>query len=220
MVSSVTTHRGVWWGFLVAALVLGGASVIFLTRALAWPDQADGRKPPPEAGLRVESVLAQVLMREAGPAAPEDPLVLASEEVNAFLAGHVEVRDSPVWPVRVQIYPTEVELGGATTVRRLVEAGLGQPFGRLLPGPLAEGPVWISTRGTITVMPDGRAEFVPHAGTIGRQGLPRGLFWKVVGGRPRTLVWRMPRVVERVEIQTGRLVIHTRRPGGGRAAPG
>src|SRR5262249_32931965 len=108
MVSSVTMCRGVRWGVLVAALVLGGVSVTFLTRALAWPDQADGPQPPPEAGLRVESVLAQVLMREAGLTARQDPLVLASEEVNAFLAGHVEVRDSPVWPVRVHIYPTEV----------------------------------------------------------------------------------------------------------------
>src|SRR5262249_17691059 len=132
MVSSMTPNRPLRWGFLFAALVLGVGAVILLTRALAWPNQADVPKAPPEAGLRVESVLAQVLMREAGLTARQDPLVLASEEVNAFLAGHVEVRDSPVWPIRVEIYPTEVELGGATTVGHLVEAGLGQLFGRLL----------------------------------------------------------------------------------------
>jgi len=159
-------------------------------------------------------------MREAGLTTRQDPLVLMSDEVNAFLTGHLEVRDSPVWPVRVQIYAADVELGGATTVGRLVEAGVGQPLAWLLPGPVAQRPVWIATRGTITVMSDGRAEFVPHAGTIGRQGVPVALFWTVVGGRPRTLVWRMPRVIERVEIQPGRLVIHTRRPGGSRAAPG
>jgi hypothetical protein len=168
----------------------------------------------------VESVLAQLLVREAGLSTRQEPLVLTADELNAFLAGHVEVRDSPVWPVRVQILPAEVELGGSTTLGRLAEAGLGQAFAGLLPGPLAERPVWIATRGAVTVMPGGRAEFAAHTAAIGRQAVPLALFWRVVGGRPRTLAWRMPRVVERVEIQPDRLVIHTRRPGAGPASPG
>lgn len=191
-----------------------------LARSLAWPEGAGTLRSAPDAGLRVESVLAQLLMREAGLTARQEPLVLAAEEVNAFLAGHLQVRDSPVWPIRVQIYPGEIELGGPTTLGRLAEAGLGRPLAGLLPGTVAERPVWIATRGTVALMPDGRAEFVAHAAAIGRQGLPLALFWRVVGGRPRTLVWRMPRVVERVEVQLGRLVIHTRRPGTGRASPG
>jgi hypothetical protein len=166
----------------------------------------------------VESVLAQLLMREAGLTSRQEPLVLAAEEVNAFLAGHLQVRDSPVWPIRVQIYPGEIELGGPTTLGRLAEAGLGRPLAGLLPGTVAERPVWIATRGTVALMPDGHAEFVAHAAAIGRQGLPLALFWRV-GGRPRTLVWRMPRVVERAEVQPGRLVIHAA-PGTGRASPG
>lgn len=205
---------------ILGALVLGTGGVILLARSLSMPPEAGPLRPAPEAGLRVESVLAQLLLREAGLSARQDPLVLTSEEVNAFLADHVEVRDSPVWPIRVQIDPSAVELGGITTVGRLVEAGLGVPLVRFLPGAVAEHPVWISARGMVAVISGGRAEFKAHTATIGRQEVPLGLFWKVVGGRPRALVWRMPRVVERVEIEPGRLVLHTRRHGSGRAAPG
>jgi hypothetical protein len=78
--------------------------------------------------------------------------------------------------------------------------------------------VWITVRGSVAVSA-GRAEFVAHTAAIGRQGVPLALFWKVVGGRPRALIWRMPRVVERVEIQPGRLVIHTRLAVPGRGTP-
>jgi hypothetical protein len=216
----VRQHGPPRWTLILAALLLGGVAVILVTRLLTWPEEPGLAKPPPEAGLRMESILAQLLMREAGLSSRQDPLVLAAEEVNAFLAGHVEVRDSPVWPVQVQIYQAEFKLGGATTLGRLVEAGVGPSFAGLLPGSWAAHPIWVATRGEVAVTADGRAEFLPHSAEIGRQGVPLALFWKVFGGRPRTLVWRMPRVVERVETQPGRLVIHTRRPGGARAAPG
>ena len=164
--------------------------------------------------------MAQLFLREAGLSTRQDPLVLVADEVNAFLAGHVEVRDSPVWPVQVQIHPTEVELGGATTVGQLVETSMGASLAQVLPRSVAVYPVWVAARGSIAVVSAGRAEFVAHAATIGRQGVPLTLFWKVVGGRPRGLEWRMPRVVERMEIQPGRIVIHTRRPGPGRGTPG
>jgi hypothetical protein len=212
---------GRWGLFLVlAALVLGAGGVTVLARVLAWPSQPEPAQPPPDAGTRVEGVLAQLLLREAGLSTRQDPLVLGAEEVNAFLARQVQVRDSPVWPVRVQIYPAEVELGGPTTLGRLAEASIGERLGRLLPGTIAERSVWVATRGTVVLMSDGTAEFAAHAATIGRQGIPLALFWRVVGGRPRALVWRMPRVVEQVEIQPGRLVIHTRRPGTGRGHSG
>jgi len=206
-------------GLILVALSLGGATVTLLTRCLAWPEDTGPVESDPQAGFRVEGVLAQLLLREAGLSSRQEPLILAADEVNAFLARHVEVRDSPVWPVRVRIYPMEVELGGPTTLGRLIEAGVAQPLAWLLPKALADRPVWIATRGTVAITSSGRAEFVPNRAAIGRQGLPLALFWSVVGGRPRRLVWRMPRVVERVEIQPGRLVIHTRRPGAGRASP-
>jgi hypothetical protein len=191
-----------------------------LARALAFPEEAGPPVPDPQAGLRVQSVLAQLLLREAGLSSRREPLVLSTAEVNAFITGHVEVRDAPVWPVRVAIHPDGVELGGPTTLGRVVEAGLGSALARLLPGPLGGHPVWIGARGQIVLRSAGQAEFLAHTATIGRQRVPVSVLWQVVGGRPRALVWRMPRVVERVDTEPGRLLIHTRHPGPGRGSPG
>ena len=205
-------------GALALAVALGGAVVLGL--ALAWPEEAGTTATDPRAALHVQSVLAQLFLREAGLTSRQDPLMLTAGEVNAFLAGHVEVRDAPVWPVRVRIGSDEVELGGVTTLGRLLEAGFGSGPTRMIPGFVAGRPVWISARGQIAVDSAGRAEYLTHAATIGRQRVPVGVLWRTLGGRPRALVWRMPRVVERIDIEPGRLLIRTRRVGPGRGAPG
>jgi hypothetical protein len=150
----------------------------------------------------------------------QDPLLLTAAEVNAFLLEHVHIRDAPVWPVRVQIEPDGVELGGATTLTKLMISAVGSGLGGLVPESVGEYPIWIAARGRIVVSAGGRTEFQAHGGKIGRQAVPLALLWRVVGGRPPALVWRMPRVVDRVDTEPGRLVIHTRRPGAGRASPG
>jgi hypothetical protein len=205
---------------VLGALLVGVGGGLVLVRTLAWPSDAGRPASDPQAGLRVQSVLAQLLLREAGVSSRQDPLVLTDAEVNAFLLEHVQVRDAPIWPVRVQIEPDGVELGGATTLTQLVTSALGPGVGGLVPASVGEHPIWIAARGRIVVSAGGRAEFRAHSGAIGRQGVPLALLWRVVGGRPPALVWRMPRVVDRVDIEPGRLVIHTRRPGAGRASPG
>jgi len=209
------TGRGLRILALVAlALALAGGGLAAM--ALAWPDQPDPGLPDPQAGRRFQSVLAQLLLRDTGLSSRQDPLVLTAADVNAFLAGHVEVRDPPVWPVRVRIEANGVELGGATTLGRLVVAGLGSGLGQALPGLVRDHPVWVAATGQI-VVGGGRAEFLVHAGMIGRQRVPVAVLWRLLGGRPPALAWRMPRVVERVDVEPGRLLIHTRRvrPGGG-----
>ena len=205
---------------VLGALLVGVGGGLVLVRTLAWPSEAGRPASDPQAGLRVQSVLAQLLLREAGLSSRQDPLVLTAAEVNAFLLEHVQVRDAPVWPVRVQIEPDGVELGGATTLTQLITSAVGSGLGGLVPGSVGGHPIWIAARGRIVVSAGGRTEFRAHAGTIGRQAVPLALLWRVVGGRPPALVWRMPRVVDRVDIEPGRLVIHTRRPGAGRASPG
>jgi hypothetical protein len=204
---------------LATILVAAGGAVV-LTRALAMPDETAPRSADPQAGLRVQGTVAQLLLREAGLSSRQDPLAFSDAEVNAFLAGHVEIRDPPIWPVRVRIDPDAVELGGVTTLGRLTETGLGRGFGSALPESAATYPVWVAARGRVAVAPSGRAEFVAHSGTIGRQRVPVAVLWAVLGGRPPALVWRMPRVVERVDVESGRLLLHTRRPGARRASPG
>jgi hypothetical protein len=185
-------------------------------RALTWPGQAGPPPADPLAGRRFQGVLAQLLLREGGLSSRHDPLVLTASEVNAFLAGHVDVRDSPVWPVWVRLRAGEVDLGGATTLGMLAAVGLGTRPEGLLPGRVGAHPVWIGISGRIAIR-SGRAEVVVRRATIGRQRVPVTLLWRLLGGRPPALTWRMPRVVDRVDVEEGRLVIHTRR---GRAGVG
>jgi hypothetical protein len=189
-------------------------------RVLGGPDEAGSPALDPGAGVQAQSVLAQLLLREAGLSARQDPLSLTAAEVNAFLAQHVQIRDTPVWPVRVRIAADGVELSGVTTLGRILPAALGAWAGGMLPGSIGGEPVWIAVRGQVEVGAGGRTEFRAYSGVMGRQTVPVALLWRVLGGRPSALVWRMPRVVERVESQPGRLVIHTRARGVGRGSAG
>jgi hypothetical protein len=187
-------------------------------RALSWPAEAASDRLDPDAGRRFQGVLAQLLLRESGLSVREDPLTLTTTEVNAFLARHVEVRDAPVWPVSVRLERGEVELGGATTLGRLVATGLGAGRDSVFPR-LLDYPVWVAVGGQVTVG-DGRGEFVARTAAIGRQRVPVRVLWRLLGGQPRALHWRMPRIVERVDTEPGRLRIHTRRIRSGGALRG
>jgi hypothetical protein len=192
-------------------VLLGAAGGLILARVLAWPATAGPVPADPQAGLRVQATLAQLLLREAGLSSRQEPLALTDAEVNAFLAQNVHVRDAPVWPVHVRIEAGGVELGGPTTVERLVRELVGSGPAGLLPRSVGGRSVWVAARGRIDVAPGGRTEFQADSGTMGLQTVPVALLWRAVGGRPLALVWRMPRVVDRVELEPGRLVIHTRR---------
>ena len=220
MVGSMRWPAGRRGLLIVASLAIGALGGILLARALAGPDEAGMAAPEPGAGLRVQSVVAQLLLREAGLSHRQDPLALTAIEVSTFLAEHVQIRDAPVWPVRVEIAADGVQLGGVTTLGRLVPAALGSWAGAILPGTVGGQPVWVAARGQVEVGPGGRAEFRVQSGALGRQAIPVALLWRVLGGRPSALVWRMPRVVERVESEPGRLVIYTRPRGAARGSPG
>jgi hypothetical protein len=198
---------------LTVAFALGAAVVT--ARVLAWPAEAALPPPDPAAGHRFQSVLAQLLLREGGLSSRDDPLTLTAADLNAFLAGHMAVRDLPVWPVSARLDSGQLSLGGATTIGKLLRQGLGIEGDWAILGRLGEYPLWVATTGEIVVN-EGRAEFRAHGATIGRQGVPVALLWRLLGERPRALTWRMPRVVERVGIEPGRVVVHTRRvrPGG------
>jgi hypothetical protein len=201
-------------GGLSLCLALGVGSV----RSLSWPDWSGPVPPNPEASARVQSALAQLFLREAGLSSRQEPLALSADEVNAFL-GQIEVRDPPAWPVRVRMDTDQIELGGVTTLGRLLGRGLGSGLTGALPGLVRNRPAWVSVSGQISVR-GGRAEFLTRTATIGRQRVPVALLWHLLGGRPPTLTWRMPRIVERVDVEPGRLFLHTRQARSGKPSPG
>ena len=202
----------------LVALAFSGVAAVATARVLAWPEDAGRLAPDPAAGRRFQSVLAQLVLRESGLSSRQDPLDLTAADVNAFLEHHVEVKDPPVWPIRVRLEAGHLELGGATTLGKLLHRGLGSGEQWPILGPLGDYPIWVAVAGTVTVQ-GSRGEFSAQSARIGRQGLPVSVLWRLVGGRPPALTWRMPKVVERVDVEPGRLLIHTRRArSGGRVA--
>jgi hypothetical protein len=205
---------------LAGTLVLAVAGSLVVARALAGAPAGPAAAPDPGAGLRVQSAVAQLLLREAGLTTRQDPIALSAPEINAFLLRHVEVRDPPVWPVQVRLDAGTLEVGGPASLGRVARGALGERVARALPERLASYPVWLAVKGEIRTDSGGRAEFVAHEATVGQQGVPVRVLWRLVGGRPPALSWRMPRVVERFAVEGNRLVIYTRRRGAGTAVPG
>lgn len=199
------------------AVVLAGAGAWVGAQILTGPDDPGGEPPDREAGRRFQAVLAQLVLRDAGLSSRQEPLALSAADINAFLAGNVEIRDPPVWPVRVWIDANGIGAGGTTTAGRLLGRGVTPSIEAILPGAVGSYPVWVAASGEIVVRA-GRAEFQAHTAMIGRQRVPVAVLWRFLGGRPSALIWRMPRVVERVDVEPGRLLIHTRRAGA-RPAP-
>jgi hypothetical protein len=79
-----------------------------------------------------------------------------------------------------------------------------------LPSTVLEVDLWLSAEGRLEVR-EGEGEFAVERAAVGRQGVPPDLLWHLLGIAPRdVLIWRMPRIVQRIEVQPGQLRIHTR----------
>lgn len=205
------------------AVVLAGASLLAASlllvvggRLLAGPLIAAPTLDEAAAGLRVQHIVAQLLLREAGLTSRADPLAVSPAEANVFLARHLRLADPPAWPLRVRLGAGWVELEGSATLGRLLERAGLPGLARVLPSVAREHPVWLALRGRLVTWP-GRGELVPEGARVGRQGVPVAWLWRIVGAPPGGLTWAMPRVIDRVDVTPEAVVIHTRpRPTGTR----
>lgn len=203
---------------LLVGPALAVALAVLALRFLAGPVLPELPADDPAVGLRVQHVVAQVLLREAGLSARADPLAITPAEASVFLARHVRVADPPAWPLRVGLGPGWIELEGPTSLGRLATRAGFSTLARVLPAPVRDRPVWLAVKGRL-VAQSGRGELVAAGARIGRQAIPVGWLWRLLGGPPRSVAWAMPSVVERVEVTPEALVIHTRPRPPGRRAP-
>ena len=198
-------------GLAAATGAVGGALVA--ARLFGTPDA--GLEPPPEvvSGLTFQRTLAELAMRAAGVSPGVEPLVVTTAQLNAFLARHVESRHLSLRPVRVRAEAGRLEVAGRIGLGRLAgRSALGRLLTRA-PAGVGETEIWVSARGPLRVSP-GEAELVVEATRVGRQAVPADWVWRALELDPREeLRWRLPRVVESIEVQPGRLLIHTRRRG-------
>ncbi len=197
---------------LAVAAALGGG--LFAGRLLAQPDAPPSSAAEPAAALRFQQALAELALRAAAISPRSDPVVVTSAELNAFLAHHVESRRLPFRPLVVGSAEDRLAVAGRTSPAQLTgRSWMGAVVG-LLPRAVGQLDLWVSARGHLVVRA-GEAEFVVEETRVGRQRVPASWVWSALGIDPREqLRWRLPRVVERIEAQPGRLLIHTRRHRG------
>jgi hypothetical protein len=195
---------------LACLLAAGGAVVA--GRILGQPTGAVELTGPPTAGMRgVPHAVAEILMRGAGMSSRGDPVEVTASELNGFLARHIEARRLPFRALRVQAGEGRLEVSGRTSLGQLAEGGGWVPWMvARLPQAVRRLDVWVLADGRVEIRP-GEAEFVADRAALGRQAVPAGWLWRLLGIERRDLTWRLPKIVERVEAKPGRLVIYTRR---------
>lgn len=205
------TRQAVRWGLVLGGAILAATvGAVLAARLLDLPDAARLTAPDTSAGLRAQHGLAEVLMRAGGLSTRTGPVEMTTAELNALLARHVETRRLNLRPLRVHAEEGALEVAGRTTLRQMAS---GAALGRLagwLPDAVLDLGLWVSVTGRLAFRP-GEGEFVVERAAMGRQRVPPGWLWRLLDIDPREhLAWRMPRIVERIEVQRDRLLIHTR----------
>jgi hypothetical protein len=197
----------------VAALLGVGAGVTLGTRLLGRPPAADDAPAPDlAAGLRFQGTVAQLLLRQGGLSSRDEPLVVSAPELSAFLSEHLVIRRLALRPVIVRVGPGWVQVVGRTEVGQLAAPGrLPAGLAPFLPGSLRGLEVWLGVRGHV-LLDQGTARLVVEEASIGQQPVPQTWLWRLLG-QPGgdALVWQLPKVVDRLELTPGRIVLHTRR---------
>ncbi len=209
-------------GVAVTAVGIAAAGVIFLSsNILAEPDNVRAVPFTKADGYRAQQKFYEVLLRQSRRSTRVDPIVLSERELNAFLSSHLEeTAGLPLSPLSVALLPHNVvELRGRTVLKHLMQ---GVPFAQLtpyLPQNRAEQLVWVRVRGQIEMDRDpirptgghGQLEVTEFA--LGTQPIGAWVLKLMLGQVGRTILrWQVPRVVQSLETEDGRLIVRTTIP--------
>jgi len=194
---------------VAAALLAGVASAFVASRVLDSPPGLDETPPSAVTRLRAHERLAQLALREARPAAGRgEPVVVTAAEVNALLATYLDPRTTGLTAVVLTLGAGRIGVNGRTSLGRVLAESGPAWASRLLPRPLAELPVWVVGWGRLEAGA-GRARFTLESAAVGRQPVSPALAAALLP--PELLAERrLPRMIDRVEVKPGRLVIHPR----------
>jgi hypothetical protein len=190
----------------VAGIVAAIAGALVAGRLLAEPEGAGHADLERAAGLGVQQAIAEVVLRSSRLSTRTDPILLAEDELNAFLARHFEARRLPFRPIRVRAGAGWLDVMGHSSLRRLAEASALGALSVVIP----DLGLWLSVRGRLAVTA-GTARLTIERARIGEQPVPPSWVWTLARIDPeRLLAWRLPPGVEGIASEPGRLVIHTR----------
>lgn len=197
-----------------AGFVLGGG-LILSTTIFNPPDSPPIPDWTPWDGQRAQQKMAEVILRDTGKSRRADPLVFTEREINAFVALHLEESEMmPFSPLLVRLTAAGIVIQGKTKLKALLK---GAPFNYVaesLPASQADREVWVMLRGSVRLEP-GRAgkerralRIEPTRFRIGTQEVSPWLLRWVVG--PRLFSWSLPKVIEEVSVEEGRVFVITR----------
>jgi len=197
-------------GFILCVLV--GAGIIGWN-ILYYPQNPEQVRPTysSEEALRGQQKLAEILLRDAGLSFRRDPVVISQRELNGFLARHLqESRGMPFSPLILRFRRGEVAVEGGVTVGSLLQGFPWHYLVGLLPRGFLGKKVWISLEGTVRVTA-GRLDIDVTDFVVGKQTLPPRLLRWAIGPQGNDLLsFRLPRTVDRVEVEEGRAIVISR----------
>ena len=196
-------------------LVLAGSAVFLSSNIFGTPEV------PPVAfsksdGYSAQQKLYEIVQRQARRSSRKDPISLTEAEANAFLSRHLDEGAVPLSPIVVRFKADEFVVQGQTAARNLVQ---NPPFSWVLPylpGRYLDRPVWVSVEGRITIAGSGEstgrsADVSLNDFALGRQPISPFFLYSLMGPSGGGLFhFRVPGVVESIDVQGGRLVIRTR----------
>jgi hypothetical protein len=162
--------------------------------------------------------LHEIILRDAGQSARQDPIIVSEREISALVARHVaETAGLRFEPFAMRLVQGQFLLQGRTVLRSLLQ---GPPFAQVaayLPASQLDRPLWITVRGYIAVQPGepgrkpGQARVVLTEFNLGRQPVGNWPFSAVMGSAGSGLLtWPVPGAVRDVDIEDRRVVIRTR----------
>jgi hypothetical protein len=143
--------------------------------------------------------------------------VFSETEVAAFLARHLHDAGLQLSPVNVRLRATQVTAQGRLPLDTLLQGPPVTWLSSVVSRHRLGSPVWVTLTGTLAVeAPSGArraryAEVTLIHSKVGRVSLPGWVLTLMVGPRGASLLrWRVPAVVDRVEVGDGKLTIRTR----------
>jgi len=194
-------------GILVVVVLVGG--VLLLSLSLAEAPKVSLIPFSKADGYSAQQKLFEVVLRQSGRSSRTDPIVLTEREANAFLSHHLaEAAGVPLSPLVVRFESGLLFAQGQTPVRNLFQ---GPASDKRL-----DQPVWVTVRARISVEDSGGS--ANRYGTVtvtdlelGRQRVSSFLLYVMMGPSGAGLFrWRVPAVVENIQIEEGKAIIQTR----------
>jgi hypothetical protein len=201
-------------GGLALLVLLGGA--FFLSSNIFGTPEVPSVAFSRSDGYSAQQKLYEIVQRQAGRSSRKDPISLTEAEANAFLSRHLDEGTVPLSPIVVRFKGDQFVVQGQTALRNLVQSpplSWALPY---LPSRYLNRPIWVSVEGRITIEGHGEstgrsADVTVNDFALGRQPISPFFLYALMGPSGRGLFhFRVPGVVESIDIQGGRAVIRTR----------